>query len=292
MLNSWWLPTALSAVGLGFYDITKKHAVRENSVMPVLFLATLSGTLFFVALTALKGEFIPSLRCSLTDFVLVFLKSALVASSWVCVYYAMRELPISLASPIRSTSPLWTMIGGIVIYSEIPTLWQAAGILIMLAGYFRFTALGGREGFPWRSRGMRLIIIGTLLGAMSALYDKYLLNILRIDRKMLQLHFSLDLVLILGAALTLRTLFGHKHPFVWKWTIPATGILLIVADYCHFFSLSLPEAPISMISLVRRCSCVVSFFVGALIFRDRNLGSKTWALLLLLTGAALLALAK
>lgn len=292
MLNSWWLPTLFSAVGLGIYDVCKKHAVKNNSVMPVLFLATLSGTIFLVTVSALRGELLPALHCSIRDFMLVLLKSALVSASWICVYYAMRELPISLASPIRSTSPLWTMIGGILIFRELPTLIQAVGMATILAGYMLFSMLGKKEGFPWKSKGMQLIIAGTLLGAGSALYDKFLLNSLMLNRKMLQLYFSLDLVILLGAAWGIRSCFGHHHPFVWKWSIPATGILLIIADYCYFYALSMTDAPISMISLVRRCSCAVSFFIGAMIFHDKNLKKKSWALLLLIIGAAMLALAK
>ena len=290
MLNSWWLPTLLSAIGLGLYDVCKKHSVKDNSVMPVLFLATLSGTAFLVILSAITGELFPALACSLRDFLLVLLKSLLVSSSWICVYYAMRELPISIASPIRSTSPLWTMIGGILIFREIPTVCQGIGMATILFGYLLFSKLGNKEGFPWKSKGMQLIIAGTLLGAVSALYDKFLLNTLHLNRQMLQLYFSLDLVIMLGAAWGIRCCFGKSHPFVWKWSIPATGILLIIADYCYFYALSLTDAPISMISLVRRCSCVVSFFIGAMIFKDKNLKEKTWALILLLAGAAMLAL--
>lgn len=292
MLNSWWLPTLFSAIGLGIYDVCKKHAVKDNSVMPVLFMATLSGTLFFILFSALNGTLLPALTCSLNEFCLVFIKSSLVASSWICVYYAMRELPISLASPIRSTSPLWTMIGGIAIFREIPTLLQGIGMAAILTGYMFFSIFGKKEGFPWKSKGMQLIIAGTLLGAASALYDKFLLNTLHFDRQMLQLYFSLDLVILLGAAWGIRMFFGHRHPFIWKWSIPATGILLIAADYAYFFAVSLEGAPISMISLLRRCSCAVSFFVGAMIFHDRNIRRKTMALLLLIAGAAMLALAK
>ena len=292
MFNSWWLPTVFSAVALGIYDVCKKHSVKDNSVMPALFFATLSGTLFLAVFTLITGDFFLLFECSLRDFFLILLKSVLVSSSWICVYYAMRELPISLASPIRSTSPLWTMLGGIMIFREFPTWLQTVGMAAILAGYICFSFFGKREGFPWRSRGMQLIALGTLLGAASALYDKYLLNILKIDRQMLQMYFSLDLVVLLGVAWGIRRCFGHRHLFVWKWSIPATGILLIMADYAYFFAVSMVDAPISLISLVRRCSCAVSFFLGAIIFHDKNIRRKSWALLLLLLGAALLALAK
>ncbi|MBO7327918.1 MAG: EamA family transporter [Lentisphaeria bacterium] len=291
MLNSWWLPTIISAVVMGFYDICKKHSVKDNSVMPALFLATLSGTLFFMLMSAVNGELVSALSCSLPHFLLILLKSIIVSSSWICVYYALRDMPISLATPIRSTSPLWTMIGGIAIFKEIPTLWQAVGMAAILTGYMLISLLGKKEGFSWKSKGMRLIITGTLLGAASAIYDKFLLNTLQLNRQTLQLYFSIDLVFLLGTVWAIRQFFGHRHPFVWKWSIPATGILLIISDYTYFFAVSLSDAPISMISLVRRCSCVVSFFIGAWIFHDKNLKSKSWILLLLLAGTTLLALA-
>ena len=30
MLNSWWLPTLFSAIGLGIYDVCKKHIVASK----------------------------------------------------------------------------------------------------------------------------------------------------------------------------------------------------------------------------------------------------------------------
>jgi transporter family protein len=206
--------------------------------------------------------------------------------------FKLLELPISLASPIRSTSPLWTLAGGILIYREFPSWFQALGMAVILSGYILFSFFGSREGFPWKSKGMQLIIAGTLLGAASALYDKYLLNTRQLDPGMLQFYFSLYLVVFLGAAWGIRTLFGHHHPFQWRWSIPVTGILLILADFCYFNAVSVPDAPISMISLLRRCSCVVTFVLGVKIFRDVNVKRKAAALVLLLAGAAILALAK
>ncbi len=292
MPDSWYLPTLISALGLGFYDICKKHAVKENAVMPTLFLATLCGTLFFAGAVYFQSGTGKLLQLTANGHLLTFLKALLVAASWICVYYAMRKLPISLASPIRSTSPLWTMAGGILIYHEIPTAFQALGMGIILIGYIMFSFFGSKEGFPWKNPSMLLIIGGTLLGAGSALYDKYLLGVRKLDPEMLQFYFSLYLVVILGAAWGIRTIFGHKHHFSWRWSIPLTGILLVAADFCYFHAISSADAPISIISLLRRCSCVVTFFLGAKIFHDVNVKRKALALLLLVIGAALLALAK
>ncbi len=290
----WLLPILGSAIGLGFYDLCKKHAVRDNSVMPVLFWATFSGTVLFLTATAVTGHWHEFAACNGKQWNLILAKSLLVSSSWICVYYAMRELPISIASPIRASSPLWTVIGGVLLFSEIPTLVQGAGMLAIFGGYYIFSVLGKLEGFSFhRHRGVHLILLGTLLGASSSLYDKYLLGVLKIPRNTVQFWFSVDLVFILGTAYLIRKYsFKDGRAFVWRWSIPLTGILLIVADYLYFYAVSLPDTQISIMSLVRRCNCVVTFAVGSFYFRDTNVRQKAYALGVILLGVFLLALGK
>lgn len=293
-MASWFLPIAVSALCLGVYDLCKKHAVRDNSVMPVLFFATLCGSFFFVALSLWRGEFAAAIACDFPAWMRVLVKTLIVAASWCCGYYALRELPISLAAPIRATSPLWTFSGGLFLYHEIPTLPQGLSMALVFAGYYYFTLLGKLEGFSWRrSRGLHLIIAATLLGAVSALYDKYLLNSLRIPRETVQLWFSLDLVLVLGAVYFIRgRCFPAAHKFIWRWTIPLTGVLLIIADYAYFYAVSLPDIQISVLSLIRRASCIVTFVAGVYCFREKYVTRKACALAVVLAGIAGLALWK
>ncbi|WP_176013872.1 DMT family transporter [Victivallis sp. Marseille-Q1083] len=293
-LPAWLLPILCSALALGIYDLCKKHAVRDNSVMPVLFFATFSGTLLFVAGSALSGNFTTAILCTPRQWWLLAVKSLLVGTSWTCVYYAMRELPISIASPIRASAPLWTFLGSLLLFGEIPTVLQGVGMLAIFLGYYLFSILGLQEGISFRKhRGVHLIILGTVLGAISALYDKYLLNVIQIPRDTVQLWFSLDLVVLLGGAYLIRRFLpARNRPFQWRWSIPLTGILLVAADYLYFYAVSLPDIHISILSLVRRGSCVVTFVFGVYYFHDRNVRRKAWALALILLGVLMLALAQ
>ena len=287
----WLLPVLASALALGFYDICKKHALRDNSVMPVLFLSTCFGTVGFVAYLALAGKLADAVAVTPPELGLTSFKVLLVGGSWVASYYAIRELPITLSSPIRSTAPLWTFLGGVAIFHERLTLTQLLAAAVIFAGYAVFSVCGKLEGFPLRSRGMVLMIAGTLLGAASALYDKYLMNVLKLSAHRVQFCFMTGLAVLLGVSWLIRRFcFGHNHPFVWKWTIPAIGLLLVLADALYFHAVSMPGTQISLVSMLRRMSCVVSFGLGALLFGEKNLKRKLAALALFLAGVILLSL--
>jgi transporter family protein len=290
-----WVPyILLSALLLACYDIAKKHSVRENAVMPVLFAATLCGSLGFALALAVSGRLASALAISAAGFGLVAIKSLLVSASWIFVYYAMRALPISIASPIRASAPLWTLFGAIILFREIPTLLQAAGMATVFTGYWLFSVAGRSEGIHFgRHAGVFCAFAGTFLGAGSALFDKYLLQTCGIERNTLQLWFALDLVVVLGLSLFAQRLAGlQRTRFRWRWTIPAVGLLLMAADWFYFGALSEKGVAISILSLVRRSNVVLSFGLGALLFREGNLRKKALALAVLLAGVAILCLAK
>jgi drug/metabolite transporter (DMT)-like permease len=291
-MHPWLLPILISALALALYDLCRKHAVHANSVVEVLLISSGSGALMFLVLTALFGDLRGCAACSWSVFLLLFCKSLLVGSSWGCVYLAMRRMPISLAAPIRATAPFWTVLGALLLYHEIPGLIRAAGMLLVLAGYYRFSVMGAREGFSIKHRDMHLIVLGTLLGSVSALYDKYLLNILQIPPQTVQFYFSLNLVAIYAAlfAVTARIQGVRRPRFEWRWTIPLTGLLLILSDFFYFQAVSMPDVPISVLSLFRRSSIVLTFGIGAYLFREKSMRKKAWALLVILIGVVIIAL--
>lgn len=288
-----WISSILaSAALLAFYDIAKKQSVRNNAVMPVLFTATLCGSAGFACALAVSGHLPAAVAVSRAGFWLVAAKSLIVSASWVFVYYAMRALPISIASPIRASAPLWTLIGAIAFFHEVPTLWQATGMATVFAGYALFSLAGRSEGIDFRRHaGVFFAFAGTLLGALSALYDKYLLHACGLPRDTLQLWFAIDLVAVLGVGLAVQRLTGLRRTrFEWRWTIPVVGLLLMAADWFYFGALSERNAAVSIVSLIRRSSVVLSFTLGALIFREQNLRKKAFALTAILAGVAILCL--
>jgi transporter family protein len=289
-----WIPLVVaSAAGLGLYDVAKKHAVRNNAVMPVLFWATAIGSAAFVSAILLSGRGPAVLAVGPAPFLMIGFKTVLVSGSWILAYYAMRALPITIMSPIRASAPVWTLAGAILLFGERPTGWQAAGIAAVLLGYGLFSLAGKREGIHFlRHSGVGMAFAATLMGAASALYDKFLLQTCRLPRDTVQFWFCIGLVVVLGACWLLQRTAGlHRTPFRWRWSIAAVGLLLVGADWLYFKALSEPDVPVSIVSLIRRSNVLLAFTVGSLVFKDAFIRPKAGALLVILAGVAILCLA-
>jgi transporter family protein len=66
------------------------------------------------------------------------------------------------------------------------------------------------------------------------------------------------------------------------------GITLTVADFIYFWALSQDGSLISIISTVRRGSVIVSFSLGAIIFKEKNIKIKALILAGILAGIGLI----
>jgi len=286
-----------SCASLSAYDLCKKASVRENTAFPVLFLSTASAWLTVTLGLVLTGNFAATVGVSPRVVAALALKSVIVAASWTATYLALRTLPITCAAPIRATGPLWTLLGAIILYGELPTPAQAAGIASVLTGCWIFSRSTAAEGIRfWHNRAILLAFLGTILGSCSALYDKCLLKSMAIPTGTVLWWFLGGMVLLYSvpAAVEFRRsrLPAARTRFDWCWTIPCVGILLAGSDASYFTAVAAPGSRISILSVIRRSSVVFTFLVGGTIFRETNLRRKAVALAAILAGVVILCLAR
>ena len=294
----------LSSVFLAFYDICKKASVKDNAVLPVLLCSTLAGFLAFTAVAVLCGRAVSPLTAGgdgvaalpWTLMGLCFVKAAIVASSWVFTFMGLRTLPITIATPIRASAPAAVFVASFFLYGEVPTFVQFVGVIAVLAGYWTFSWAGKAEGIDFfHNRAVWCAIAGACLSAVSSLWDKYLFQVRALPVVPAQFYFQLFLVVIYGVLLIShveverwRKSVGVK--FTWRWSIPCVGILLAAADYFYFLGIQPEGTPISVCSLLRRFSVVLTFILGAKFFHEQNLVRKGLALSAILIGCVLLCL--
>ena len=297
---NWILLSILSAVMLGLYDVAKKLSVRENAVPVVLLLNVSVGAAICLPLiiwSAVLPDTVPIelLRVdalSLSDHALIFSKSCLVGASWTFAFFALKHLPLSIAAPIRATSPIWTVLIAVPFLGERPNWIQWSGMLVTLVGFWMFSAVGRREGIRFaRNRWVGCMVVATVLGALSGIYDKILLQTWGMRPTNVQVWFAVYLVPVtLPLALRWYWLERSESPFQWRRVILLVSPILLVADMFYFTAVADPEAMISVISTVRRCSVVIAFAVGIRAFGEANFRPKAFCVAAILLGVFLITL--
>jgi transporter family protein len=341
-----WLVLAfVSAIFLGFYDTSKKASLRDNAVLPVLFLNTVFSTLIFSPFLldyicgfgwfsgtlldtapfgdgAFSGDGafargtqtldiqpLPESLCSplaartfsnslsyselgaaalaVQAHLLVVLKAFIVLSSWICGYFGLKHLPLTIVGPINATRPVLVLVGATLIFGENLNLYQWTGVLLTIFSIFLMSRAGKKENIDFKSNRWIWCLAGAvLMGAVSGLYDKFIVKSL--SPMFVQSWFNFYQMVIMAVICGLLW-YPKRHqstPFTWRWSIPLISLFICVADFAYFSSLHDSESMISVVSLVRRSSVIVSFACAALIFKERNLRTKIVDLGLILLGMA------
>jgi drug/metabolite transporter (DMT)-like permease len=293
----WIVASLVSAFFLGCYDLFTKASVRENAVLPVLFFANVCSAAVWLALMgaqALNPGALPAILhveapLDAHRHLLLFAKSAIVASSWVCSYFAVKHLPVSLAAPIRATGPVWTLFGALLVLGERPSWLQILGVLTTIAAFFGLSVAGRGEGVHFsKDKSIWLLTGGTLLGAVSGLYDKFLLGAVGFKASTVQAWFAIYLVVIFAPlALAWKARLWRRNEFHWRRSVPLMAFALLAADFIYFDALRNPGALVSLVSSFRRGSTLVAFAGGLLIFHESNGRKKLPAVMGVLAGIVL-----
>ena len=289
-----WLTLAFtSAALLGFYDAAKKQSLTGHAVLPVLLLNTLFSALFLLPMIVsaecgfgwFDGTILAASSGTLRAHGLVLLKAVIVLTSWIFGYFAMKHLPITIVGPINATRPVMVLVGAMLIFGERLNACQWTGVVLTLLSLFLLSRSSRREGVDFRHNVWILCIaVAALAAVVSGLYDKYIMA--RLDPVFVQGWCNLYLFGLMSVVVGILWWPRRRTttPFHWTWAIPLISFFLVLADFAYFYALHQPDAMVSVVSMVRRSSVVVSFLCGAVLFREHNLRSKAFDLAFILVG--------
>lgn len=297
----WLILAFVSATMLGFYDTSKKASLKDNAVLPVLLLNTIFSTIIFSPFLVdyiggfgwFNGTFLDTapfsgdLSSTRKAHLLVILKAFIVLSSWICGYFGLKHLPLTIVGPINATRPVLVLVGAMLIFGERLNTYQWIGVMLAIASIFLMSRAGKKENIDFKSnKWIWCVGLATLMGVISGLYDKFIMKSL--NPMFVQSWFNFYQMIIMTAICGLLWYPKRRQttPFQWRWTIPLISIFICIGDFAYFTSLNDPDSLISVVSLVRRSSVIISFACAVLFFKERNLKAKLLDLALLLAGMA------
>lgn len=289
-----WLTLAFtSAALLGLYDVAKKKALTQNAVLPVLLLNTLFSTLIFLpavfssefGLGWFDGTVLETAPGNAEAHGRVILKSVIVLTSWIFGYFGMKHLPITIVGPINATRPVMVLVGAMLLFGERLNGYQWIGVVLAVVSLLLLSRSSRREGVDFaHNRWIVCVALSAITGAVSGLYDKFIMS--RLDPVFVQSWYNFYQFVMMSVIVAV--LWWPKResttPFHWSWAIPLISLFLSLADFAYLYALRDPDAMISVVSMVRRSSVVVSFLCGAALFHEHNLRAKALDLAFILIG--------
>ena len=300
----WLILAFVSATFLGLYDTSKKASLRGNAVLPVLLLNTIFSTIIFSPFlvdyiggfgwfsgtfldTAPFGNQIGTHTSTTKAHLLVILKAFIVLSSWICGYFGLKHLPLTIVGPINATRPVLVLVGAMLIFGERLNAYQWVGVLLAIVSIYLMSRAGKKENIDFkRNKWIWCVGLATLMGVISGLYDKHIMRSL--SPMFVQSWFNFYQMIIMSVICAFLW-YPKRHqttPFQWRWTILLISIFICIGDFAYYTSLNDPDSLISVVSLVRRSSVIISFACAVIFFKERNLKAKLLDLALLLLGMA------
>ena len=300
----WTLLAFISALCLGFYDISKKIALRDNHVLDVLTLSVCFSAVM-LSVPLLLSRLCPDIMTGTHFYVppmdgqahlFTLLKSAIVLSSWVCAYVALKHLPISLVSPMQATRPMWTLIGALILFGERLNTWQWLGVLLALGSIFAFS-FGKKSQITNHKSQIDnkyyiALALAIFIGACSGLYDKYLMR--RYDHNAVQVYYTLyqALMMLITWLIVNRksSIINHKSSIKKTGVIALISLFLIISDNVYMLALRDPDSLIAVVSTIRRGGAVIGFAYGLIFLRETDPLPKILCMLGICAGLLCLAI--
>ena len=312
----WIVLAFISAICLGFYDVSKKIALRDNKVVDVLMLSTCISSLILavpLVLSRIHPEwmlgtpfYVP--RLDQTAHLYTLLKSVIVLSSWVFAYISLKHLPISVVSPVQATRPMWTLIGAMLIFGERLNTWQWIGVVLAIGTIFVFSFGATKKVrhttlFHEHKYYYICLALAILIGAASGLYDKYLMR--RYDHNAVQVYYTLYQAVMMivvwiidryaqrqkskdknASTDSIQSLFLTPYSLL---PILLISIFLIISDNVYMLALQDPDSMIAVVSTIRRGGTVIGFAYGLLYLKEHDPWRKIICMIGILAGLICLA---
>lgn len=277
----WLWMSVCSAVLLGVYDVVKKQSLKRNSVLYVLLGATALTALFLCSFLEAGTP---------KDHLALIFKAVLVTTSWVSGLLGMKYLPLTTVSTIKASRPVFVVAFSIILFGEKLNIWQWAGVVLVIAALYLLSVSSRKEGIHFTSnKGVACMAVSVLAGAASALYDKHILGYM--EPLFVQSWANLYITVLLVICVLVKALKDgpeKRDRFSWDWRLLAIAVLITASDMLYFFSLKDEGAMLSIISMLRRCSVVITFVLGAILFKEKRIKDKAIDLLVLMAGLTLL----
>jgi drug/metabolite transporter (DMT)-like permease len=264
----WIVLVLIYGILKGVRDIAKKKALTLNGVVEVLFVYTALAFIFTVPTSGHVGG-VPT-----KELLLIAFKAFIIFVAFLCSFYAIEKMPVSLYGVIDLSRMMFAMILGVFVLKETLGMYQIIALILIAGGLLllKYKPKAKREDKSENVAGYLYILafISTFLNAVSGMLDKVLMRTGNVSSGQLQFWYMLFMVIYYGLyVLITRTKVNFrsvlKNPYVWL-----ISILFVVADRCLFMANGYADSRVTVMTLLKQVCCIVTIAGGKFIFKEKD----------------------
>ena len=278
----WYLWALLGAVfSASYYTWTKKLLKEVNQY--ILAAGTFLSTFIILQLFALTRD-VPQIsgRFYFGVFGGVFVNVIAVT----LVYKALKHTDLSLAMPIISFTPAFTLLTSFVLLGEFPTLFGLAGILLIVIGSYVLNISHDGEPFLkpiqhiFKTRGTVYMLIVAFLYSFGINFDKIVVinsdSVFGYSFIPLGLGLSFLVISLIQKLPLIETVRKHGLKIVGAGAI--LGLTAVSVN------IALTQQIVPYVISIKRMSVLFGVLFGGFFFHEKNMSHRVLGALIMVSG--------
>ena len=280
-MKLWIIFILLYGILKGAREPIKKGVLKDVGVLTALFVYTFVG--FLMSAPTAVGVF------SVTPFafLLVVIKSFVIFVAWILAFVAIKKVPVSVYGICDMSRVIFSTLLGVFFLGESLTIKGIISLILVVLGLYFANTRKSAENENYQMKYIWLILIECFLNAVSGTMDKYIMSTGEITSSALQFWFMLLLsAFYLGYILIKIEKLELKKAFTNPW-LYVLSFSLILGDRMLFIANADPESQVTIMTLVKQSSAVVTIILGKLIYKEKNIIRKLICAGVILLGIAL-----
>lgn len=285
---TWFIFATLTAVFESLKDVTSKHGLKTINVyivswsLIVFTLPLLLPTLFFITIPELGNRFGLALLVG----------GSLNVISMILYIKAIQVSDLSITVPLITFTPLFLLVTSPLIVQEYPTIMDAIGMVLIVAGSYILNLKEKAQGYlaPFRSlfreKGPKLMILVAFIWSITSNVDKVGVQ------NSSPTFWAIANYSFIATAMTPIMLYKADDRLT---QIRQNFISLIPIGLCHGTAVLFQMQAIDMtlvahVISVKRMSALLSVLLGHLIFQEKGLKERSIGAAIMIFGVVLITL--
>lgn len=214
--------------------------------------------------------------------VLAFIGAVFFSGYHISLSTSYRYADASTAYPITTTSPLFILIWGVVIFDEKLSLFGVAGIFVTVFGTLMLNQIRGNAGTS--KKGVLFALLAAFLYSLGAIADKFGVHTSNMILYVYMMTvFMTSFLFVTSARRALREGFQEK-----TWHVLTAGVIVFVSFFSYRYGLTLIE--LSYASALRQVNALFAVVLGIIFLREPAGFRKIMGTVLIVAGMVLIRL--